>query len=186
MYSRSSFKSRSRHASYGTIATTGLGVLALIGLFAYGIWWFRFAPKEETDTPVDSIANVLTPSPVSSISIASTLSSGRHAALRDVTGGSSSASVEREDDDGQFFLKMKANLPEIDREKSAYEAWLVRQVPYDYVSVGDFVTNEAGEWVLEWAGAQGKYDAYTQVVVTLEAKDGNPDPSGHVLEGEFE
>jgi hypothetical protein len=49
------------------------------------------------------------------------------------------------------------------------------------------VTNDLGEFVLEWVGEEGKkYEDYTQIVVTLETKDGNPDPAGHVLEGEFE
>ncbi len=187
MQYRSSFHGRRRGSSFGTLFTTGFIVLVCIGLFVYGIWWFRFRPKETvTTTPPDSIANVLTPSPVSSAIIAASTRTASSAKLRDVRGGSSSASATRETDDGQFFLKLKADLPEIDREKFYYEAWLIRQVPYDYISVGDIVTNDDDEWVLEWVGIEKKYDAYTRVIVTLEAKDDNPDPSGHVLEGEFE
>lgn len=188
MYYRSSFHSRrSRSGPYGAVFGTLGIVLVLVGLFAYGIWWFRFAPKDESAAAAsDSIADVLTPSPVSSAVIAATESASNDAILRDAAGGSASGEAERDTDDGQFFFRVKANLPEIDREAYAYEAWLLRQVPYDYFSVGEFVTNDDGEWVLEWTGAAGKYDAYTQVVVTVEAKDGNPDPSRHVLEGEFE
>lgn len=188
MYYRSSFRSkRPRSVPYGAVFGTVGIVAALVALFAYGIWWFRFAPKDE---PVvessDSIASVLTPSPVSSAALAAAEGASNRAALRDAAGGSASGEAERDTDDGQFFFRVNANLPEIDREAYAYEGWLLRQVPYDYFSVGEFVTNDDGEWVLEWAGASGKYDAYTQVVVTVEAKDGNPDPSRHVLEGEFE
>lgn len=191
MYQRSSFRPRRRGPALGTIAVTGVSVLFLFGLFAYGIWWFRFAPKDEpVAEETDSIANVLTPSPVSAPPFAkggaATIGNARDAKLRDVSGGSASGTASRENDDGQFFLKLKASFPEIDRETTFYEAWIVRQVPYDYVSVGEFVTNDDGEWVLEWAGAEGKYDAYTRVIVTREAKDGNPDPAGHILEGEFE
>lgn len=183
----SSFNKHHHKSSFGSAIVTGLIALVFIGLFAYGIWWFRFAPKDEVvTTEKDSITNILTASPVSSAIIAASTRTATSATLHDVQGGSSSASVTRETDDGQFFLKMKAVLPEIDREKFYYEAWMIRQVPYDYISVGDIVTNDDGEWVLEWVGAEGKYDAYTRVIVTLEAKDENPDPSGHVLEGEFE
>lgn len=188
MYYRSSFRSgRPRSVPYGTVFGTLGIVAALVALFAYGIWWFRFAPKDEPVAEAsDSIANVLTPSPVSTAALAATEGASNRASLRDAAGGSASGEAERDTDDGQFFLRLKASLPEIDREAYAYEAWLLRQVPYDYFSVGDFVTNDDGEWVLEWAGAAGKYDAYTQIVVTVEAKDGNEDPSRHVLEGEFE
>lgn len=169
----------------GTLAS----VAALVALFVYGIWWFRFDRPEEPsagDAASVTIGNVLTPSPVSSAALALTESASSRAALRDVAGGSSSAEARRDTDDGPFRLSIKASLPEIDREAYAYEAWLLRQVPYDYFSVGDFVTNDDGEWVLEWIGAGGAYEAYTQVVVTIEPRDGNPDPSRHVLEGQFE
>jgi hypothetical protein len=170
---------------FGTVGA----VAAFAALFAYGIWWFRF--DRGVDEPAEAasdatIADVLTPSPVSSAALAAAVGDSADADLRDVSGGSSSAVARRETGDGRFFFSVKASLPEIDREAWAYEAWLLRQAPYDYFSVGEFETNDDGEWVLEWSGVAGKYDAYTQVVVTLEAKDGNPDPSGHVLEGEFE
>jgi hypothetical protein len=182
MHYRSSFNRRNR-THFGVLFGT-VGVVAiLLGLFAYGIWWFRFAPKDEPEAEAkDTIADVMTPSPVSSAIIAATSSSAGEARL---SGPDGSGKAEREMDDGQLVFTIKATLPEIDREKFYYEGWLLRQVPYDFISVGDLVTNDDGEWVLEWGGAEGKYDAYTQVVVTLEAMDGNPDPSGHVLEGEF-
>jgi len=188
MYYRSSFRSRrSQRIPYKTIFGTAGIVAVLAGLFAYGVWSFRFAPKDEPAAPAaDSISDVLTPSPVSTAAIAAVEGASNRARMNDVSGGSSSGEVSREPDDGQFSVSIKASLPEIDREAYVYEAWLLRQVPYDYFSIGEFVTNDDGEWVLEWIGAAGKYEAYTQIVVTRETKDGNPDPSGHVLEGEFE
>lgn len=172
----------------GTAVKTIVLVVGLVALFAYGIWWFRFGKGEAPDEVVEpsSQADVMRASPVSTATIAAHASDATEARLRDVRGGSASGTATRETDDGQFFLKLKADLPEINRDGYAYEAWLVRQVPYDYFSVGEFVTNDDGEWVVEWTGGAGKYDGYTQVVVTLEEKNGNPDPSGHVLNGEFE
>ncbi|NBS41480.1 hypothetical protein EBS80_02365 [bacterium] len=187
---RSSFRSTRRGSgkSYGVAATTGIAVVALVALFVLGIRWFRAKHDENVAAaaPEETIAAVLTPSPVSASVIAASVTGSASAKLRDVSGGGSSGTASREEDGGQFFLKLKANLGEIDRAAEAYEAWLVRQVPYDYFSVGEFVTNDDGEWVLEWSGAAGTYDGYTRVVVTRERKDGNADPGGHVLEGEFE
>ena len=80
-----------------------------------------------------------------------------------------------------------------DRENFFYEGWLLRPVPFDYFSTGEMVTNFLGEFVLDWnsstsswqAGPSTNYWAYTRVIITLEAKDGNPDPDRHILEGEF-
>lgn len=170
-----------------TVLVTGLVVIAIGGLFALGIWWFRFRIKPTADVPVtNTIANVMSPTSVSAADLASTAAgTAREAILRDVSGGSSTGTATRATADGQFSVALKASLPDIDREKYAYEAWLVRQVPYDFFSLGEIVTNDDGEWLLEWKGASGKFDGYTRVVVTREAKDGNPDPSGHVLRGEF-
>ncbi len=176
-----------------TVLVTGLVVIAIGGLFALGIWWFRFRIKPTADVPVtNTIANVMSPTSVSAADLASTAAgTAREAVLRDVSGGSSTGTATRATADGQFSVALKASLPEIDREKELYEAWLVRQVPYDFFSLGEIVTNDDDEWVLEWqatslaSNVAGKFDGYTRVVVTREAKDGNPDPSGHVLRGEF-
>ena len=81
---------------------------------------------------------------------------------------------------------MKASLAPIDRENFFYEGWLLRPVPFHYFSTGEMVTNSLGEFVLEWEGKLGQdYRAYTRVVITLEAKDGNPDPAAHIVEGIF-
>jgi len=188
MQYRSNFHGRRRSSRVtGTIIVTGLIVVAIAGLFALGIWWFRFRPKPSTEAvAADTIKNVMSPTSVSAADLAATTAgTAREAALRDVSGGSASGTATRATADGQFSVDLKASLPDIDRDKDAYEAWLVRQVPYDFLSIGEIVTNDDGEWLLEWKGASGKFDGYTRVVVTREAKDGNPDPSGHVLRGEF-
>ncbi len=188
MQYRSQFHARRRSPRVtGTVVVTGLIVIAIAGLFVCGIWWFRFRPKPTTDIVLpDTIANVMSPTSVSAADLAATTTgTARDAALRDVSGGSSTGTATRATADGQFSVALKAILPGIDRERETYEAWLVRQVPYDFFSLGEIVTNDDGDWVLEWKGAAGKFDGYTRVVVTREAKDGNPDPAGHVMRGEF-
>lgn len=188
MQYRSSFHGRRRSPRItGAIVLTGLIMIAIAGLFACGIWWFRFRPRETVGAAAaNTIANVMSPTSVSAADLAaSTAGTAREAALRDVSGGSASGTATRDTVDGQFSFMLKASLPGIDRESQSYEAWLVRQVPYDFFSLGEIVTNDEGAWVLEWKGAAGTHEGFTRVVVTRESKDGNTDPSGHVLEGEF-
>jgi hypothetical protein len=87
---------------------------------------------------------------------------------------------------GMFHLSISANLPGIDRESQFYQAWLVRPVPYNYVSAGEFVTNDLGTFVLDWSGSVDKdYSDYTNLVVTLQARNGSPDPQTHIAKGTF-
>lgn len=189
MQYRSSFQGRRRPArAGGVIVASGLAILVIAGLFAYGIWWFRFRPKTTLDaTPTNTIENVMSPASISAADLAATVAgTSREAALRDVSGGNASGTAFRDTVDGRFVVRFELSVPEIDRNALAYEGWLIRQVPYDFISIGDVITNDDGGWVLEWSGAPGTLDGYSRVVVTRELKDGNPDPAGHVLEGEFE
>lgn len=87
---------------------------------------------------------------------------------------------------GLFHMNMSATLPGIDRASQFYQAWIVRPVPYDYVSAGEMVTNDLGSFVLDWNGSSDKdYSGYTDLVITLQARGGDIDPQIHVVEGEF-
>lgn len=97
---------------------------------------------------------------------------------------------------GIFHLNISANLPGIDRESQFYQAWLVRPVPYNYVPAGEFVTNDLGVFVLDWnglsdksggagPGSAGDYSDYTNLVITLQARNGSPDPQAHIAKGSF-
>ncbi len=187
---RSSFTKR-RPLRVGAIVGTSAIVLVLFGLFCYGIYQFRFAPKEEgpTSNVVPTVTDVLTPSPVTASALqAQVTADARGADLRDVKTNTVLGRATRGEKDKHYYFTLNTDLPDIDRETFFYEAWILRKVPYDYVSVGDLVTNDEGKFVLEWEADVSPeiYAAYTSVIVTLEAKDGNPDPSTHVLEGMFE
>ncbi len=190
MQYRSAFKKR-RPIRVGAMLGTGVIVLGLFGLFVYGIYQFRFAPKDETPTAagVPTVSDVLTPSPVTASAVlAQSAANARVANLRQVQTGTIIGSATRGEKDKHYYLTINTDLPEIDREKFFYEGWILRKVPYDYVSVGDLVTNEEGKFVLEWEASISPelYSAYSSVIITLEPKDGNSDPSTHVLEGTFE
>ena len=84
-----------------------------------------------------------------------------------------------------LYHTVKISLQEINREAEYYEGWLVRQSPYDFFSTGEMVTNDLGEFILEWAGEHDDIVSYDRVVITRELRDDNPAPSEHVAEGMF-
>lgn len=176
-----------RSSRLGTHALTWIIVAFFIVVFIFSVVWFRSAKKKQPETKPDSIVNVLTPESVSQ-SVLDSVSSidNVNATLINVSSKKNVGIATREIIDGKFHISMKSALGEIDREKQFYEAWLVRQVPYDFIPIGEFVTNDLGEFVLDWNGEIGKnYQAYNRVIITLQTKNGDPDPQGHVVEGEF-
>jgi hypothetical protein len=156
-------------------------VVVLAGLFVYSVYEFR-KPDE-----VASAESAPAPAPTPVVTLTAPIPVGGEAHLRGIGETQATGTAKRSKDKDVYYLRVKTNLPGIDRESQYYEVWLLRPIPYGYFSAGEMVTNDLGEFVLEWAGQEGKnYDDYSQVVITLEAKDGNPDPSGHVMEGMFE
>ena len=156
-------------------------VIVFLGLFVVSVYFFRKPPPAAPFVEDGDAAPEVEAAPRFTLDLEST-----EAHLEDVTGGSASGTATRGAKNGDFFHTLKADLPAIDRETTFYEGWLVKLIPFSYFSTGEMVTNELGEFVLEWAGETDKdYKAYTKVVITVEAKDGNPDPAAHVLEGTF-
>lgn len=169
------------------VGTVG-AILILIIIFGVAVAWFRASKKTPEEMVfVESIADVLTPESVSLNAIEEGVDTkSRDAILYSNTDGAEVGSAKRGAKDGAFYHSAKATLPEIDREAFFYEGWLVRKVPFDFFSTGEMVTNDDGEFVLEWEGEEDEdYSGYTQVVLTIEPYDGNPDPGDHVAEGEF-
>lgn len=165
---------------------TVLVVLALIVLFVYLVYDFR-KPKEEPEELVGSIENVLTPTPGSLLIPEEILfPKSRDAVLYHSITGEEFGEARRGTKDGEYFHTVKAGLSEIDREIQFYEGWLVSPIPYNFFSTGEMVTNDLGEFILEFEGEKGNdYSAYTQVVITLEAYKGPSGPNTHIAEGEF-
>lgn len=166
--------------------TTWGVVVGFFILFGVLVFWFRTS-KPNADATSDSIVDVLTPVPVASSVVDSAIDlESSQGTLTSLSTNKPIGMANRGTPDGLYRITMNAALPEIDREKQFYEAWLVRKIPYDYISVGEFVTNDLGVFILEWLGKSGiDYRAYTNIVVTLQTKDGDPAPQRHVVEGEF-
>lgn len=176
----SSFRTRKRRRLGPMVGTLGV-VLVLGAVFAYGVYYIRFGRK--TNAP-EAVASTSAPGEVPLVVEAPT--QAKNATLADVTAGSANGEANRGEKDGNYDLTIKADLPDIDRNSQYYDVWLVRKIPYDFFPAGEMVTNNLGEFVLEWVGQPGDtYDDYTQVVVTLQTRGEDPSPAKHVLEGEF-
>jgi hypothetical protein len=161
-------------------------VLLLFVVFVFAVRWFRSdAPSEESVVP--SIADVLKPDPISQAVIDSSIDTdSREATLVWLATGERVGTATRGEKDGRFYVELKTSLPEIDREASYYQVWLLSRLPYDFFSLGEMVTDDDGAFVLEWqAPDDEEYSNYTQVIITVNEYQGSADPGTHLVEGEF-
>lgn len=169
-----------------SVAGTGVIVVVLVVIFVIAVFWFR-RPKDRVEQRIDSIAEVLRPDPISEAVLKGVLDTeSREAKLHLVTSLEEVGEARRGKKDERYFFELKASLPEIDREVFFYQAWLVRPIPYDFISVGELVTDETGVFVLEWEGIEKTdYSGYVDVVITRQEYKGSVDPQAHIVEGEF-
>ena len=161
-------------------------MVLLFVLFIFAVQWFR-APKEDpVEARIDSIVEVLTPDPISEAVLKGIDTQSRLATLRWTSTQEMLGEAVRGIKDEQYYFEAKLSLPEIDREIHYYQVWLVRTLPYDYFSLGEMVTNDDGEFVIEWQAEDGvDYSDYTSIVITVNTYDGSSDPGDHLVEGEF-
>lgn len=104
--------------------------------------------------------------------------------------GGYSAIARRGAEGEKFTLVVVADLPAVDSASHQYEVWLVKPGIVDYFSVGTMFAREDGRYGMLWETStlEAKDDPflYSEVIVTREIVDNNPDPSPtHALEGEF-
>ncbi|MCR4314075.1 MAG: hypothetical protein NUV84_02415 [Candidatus Uhrbacteria bacterium] len=175
---------RVRH--WGSTAVTAVIVLVLFVVFIFAVRWFRSEPAQE-ESVVSSIANILKPDPISQAVIDGAIDTqSREAVLNWVASGERVGAATRSEKDDRYYFEMKTGLPEIDRQTQYYQVWLLSRLPYDFFSLGEMMTDEEGYFVLEWeASVDEDYSHYTQVIITLNAYEGNSDPGKHLVEGEF-
>lgn len=150
-------------------------------LFAGSMFLFRTS-KPEKKTEASSVVSLLASQTVTT----PTSFSDPDATLIELSSNKPIGIATRSVGNGLFHMSLRATLPGIDRESQFYQVWLVRPVPYDYLPAGEMMTNEMGAFVLDWDGLpETDYSGYIDLVITLQARNGNPDPQGRVAEGEF-
>ncbi len=183
---RPGFEQKSKFRRIVSFASTGGVVVVLFIIFIFLVLWFR-SPKENVKEKADSIVDVLTPTPVLESVLAGAIDTvSREAGLYRVGSGEDFGTAKRGKKDDNYYFEMRTSLPEIDREVNFYEVWLIRQVPYSYFSVGEMITNDEGEFYIEWTAEDEKdYSGFTNVIVTVQEYGGTTDPQAHFLEGEF-
>jgi hypothetical protein len=173
--------------------TTGLMLLALLFLFVVGVAIFRRAapPEKEDIQSADEIVSSLTqqtggdrqmPVRETPRGIPET------AELLGVRDANVSATAKRVFENSSFKHTVLARgLPDIDATRFQYQAWLIRSYPFEFISTGSLVHNEDGSWGMLWIGESGEtYDEFIQVLVTLEPKDYDENPSANqILKGSF-
>jgi len=161
----------------------GVVVLGFVLLFACSLFVFRGAEKK--DKPTVSSAAATTSDQTASVLFPTSLSNP-DATLIGLSSQKPVGAITRTLSDNVFHVSVHATLPGIDRVSQFYEVWLVRPVPYDFVSAGEMITNDLGTFTLDWNGLSDKdYSGYTNVVITLQARGGDADPQTHIVEGEF-
>ncbi|KKW32122.1 MAG: hypothetical protein UY76_C0040G0012 [Candidatus Uhrbacteria bacterium GW2011_GWA2_52_8d] len=171
---------------WGSATVTAVCVIVLFIIFVVAVRWFRAEPIAE-ESVVSSIANVLKPDPISQAVIDGAIDTqSREAMLVWVASGERVGSATRGEKDDRYYFEMKTSLPEIDREVSYYQVWLLSRLPYEFFSLGEMVTDEDGYFVLEWEASDDEdYSNYTQVIITVNQYEGSSDPGVHLVEGEF-
>ena len=171
---------------WGSATVTAVCVIVLFIIFVVAVRWFRAEPIAE-ESVVSSIANVLKPDPISQAVIDGAIDTqSREATLVLVASGERVGSATRGEKDDRYYFEMKTSLPEIDREVSYYQVWLLSRLPYEFFSLGEMVTDEDGYFVLEWEASDDEdYSNYTQVIITVNQYEGSSDPGVHLVEGEF-
>ncbi len=171
---------------WGSAIGTGALVLLLFVVFVFAVRWFRSEPPEEEQT-VSSIADVLTPDPIAQAVIDNAIDTeSKVATLRWTATGEAVGEARRGEKDGEFYIEFTSSLPEIDRATQYYQVWLLRRIPYDFFSLGEMITDEEGNFVLEWqAPDKQDYSGYSEIVITVNDYQGSADPGTHLVEGTF-
>ncbi|MFH1405492.1 MAG: hypothetical protein ABIH21_05390 [Patescibacteria group bacterium] len=169
----------------GVITATVIVLLAIV--FVVAVYQFRKPKEQDAGDIVKSIEDVFvqTKGPLF-VPEEGLFPNSRSATIYDSVTGQSLGTAYRGTKNDKYFFEIVAPLAEIDREIHYYQVWLVRAIPYDYFSAGEMVTNELGQFILEWEGEEEhEYGGYSQIVITREAYDGPEGPSTHIAEGEF-
>lgn len=168
--------------------TTWVIVVCLGIVFFVAVFWFRSTGNKKSETEiVNSIANVFIQHPVDSSVVEGGIDlTSKDASLIGLNSKQVVGRATRGIKDGKYFFEAKAILPTIDRETNFYDVWLIQSVPYQFFSLGEMITNEIGDFVLEWQpDDETDLQSYSKIVVTLQTKGGDPDPQNHIVEGEF-
>lgn len=167
----------------GRIVTVLVG-LGFFALFVVGVQLFRSgaAPEESQET----IADVLTADPIVGGLTSSSFLEGKDAELVHVVTEQSLGRATRGLFDGRLSVTVNHNALELDHEAFFYEVWLVRKLPFSFLSIGEMIPLEEGGYQLEWESDRERdYREYSRVIVTRETRGSSRDPETHILEGEF-
>jgi len=85
-------------------------------------------------------------------------------------------------ENGEFSLFASFHDLSEPREDDFYEGWLVQRDPFKFISTGELIKKDNGDYHNIFT-SDVDYSSYDFYVLTLEPNDGNPDPADHIIEG---
>lgn len=159
-----------------------VGILAFL-IFCGGLYHLRTSKQNNLTETNDAVYNPLNPN--NPINPSSDNLPKQSATIKNLASGLEIGSADRGIENGILYHTVKVLLPPINRESEFYESWMVRQTPYDFFSTGEMVTNEFGEFILEWVGERDDAVLFDRIIITKELYDDNPEPFERVAEGVF-
>jgi hypothetical protein len=129
----------------------------------------------------------LKPDPISQAVIDGAIdTTSRDAVMRWVSNDERIGEAHRGEKDDLYYFEMETKLPEIDREVYYYQVWLLSRIPYNFFSLGEMITDEEGDFMIEWVALDDEdYSTYSEVIITLNQYDLSSDPGEHLVEGKF-
>lgn len=179
----------SRKSSGSSAIKTVVLVVFLVGVFAGSVYLFRTSHASRAALNILSAVSAktegLSPSNEPETVTVELVNVENESGRVPSTGKHDTAILERKD--GKLHVTLNTSPSPIDRQTTTYEAWLFSRLPFGFFSLGELTTDEQGVFILNWEQAdRPSYGSYRTIIVTREAKDANPDPGVHVLEGTFE
>ncbi|MBI1908539.1 hypothetical protein HYS28_03985 [Candidatus Uhrbacteria bacterium] len=182
---------------FGAIARIAALVLLAVGIFVLAVWWFRRdASDAETagaESPVEDGADATVAEDGNALPNGNALpfAAASTVALTARGGSGAAGTAMRTQESGAFRITIVADMPSIDSATTTYEAWYVKPGITDFFSLGELFPRDDGKWGLVWettdALARTDILEFNRILVTREARDGNPAVSAdQVLDGTFE
>lgn len=164
---------RPRHRSVLPLVFVGLVLVGGVSAFWFGLRAFRAHAEEQAAEKAfevsDETSEAFDATTIPSIAVLGVSGQDVGRATRVFTEGSATVDI-------------LATLPSLDVTTAEYRVWLVKDGLADVVDIGALTPRADGTWagVFLAGPATGVLDPafYSEVVVMLEYRDGNPAPSG--------
>lgn len=183
--------SKKRKSTLSASKRKWIWVVVILSIVIFIVWNVVASKKKEADIVLEElVVETMTESVVEEQNIVPEPEPiFEETNLEAVDGFTGSGIARRGKDNEKFSHIIVAELPQIDLNTQFFEGWLVKPGVVEFFSTGEMFPREDGKWGLIWEQTSediSNLQKFSEVVITLEDRDGNPTPSAdHVLEGRF-